>query len=122
MQLAHIQGIPLYQLFLDLSKAYDTLNRTRTLQLLNRYGVGIRILRLLTNVWNSIQVVARQQGYYGEPFHSERGTTQGNIISPMIFNIVVNAVVRAWLHELESKGLSGVVQAIFYADNGYRSL
>jgi hypothetical protein len=44
MQLAHIQGVPLYQLFLDLSKAYDTLDRTRTLQLLNRYCVGGKIL------------------------------------------------------------------------------
>jgi hypothetical protein len=119
MQLAHIQGIPLYQLFLDLSKAYDTLDQTQTLQLLNRYGVGVRILRLITIFWNSIQVIARQQGYYGEPFHSERGTTQGDIVSPTIFNIAVDAVVRAWLHELETEGLSGVVQAIFYADDGY---
>jgi hypothetical protein len=31
IQLAHIRSIPIYQIFLDLSKAYDTLNRTRTL-------------------------------------------------------------------------------------------
>jgi hypothetical protein len=99
MQLAHIQGIPLYQLFLNLSKAYDTLDCTRALQLLQRYGVGEGTARLLTNFWNSQQVVARQQGYYGVPFHVERGTTQGDIISPTIFNIVVDAIVRTWFHK-----------------------
>jgi hypothetical protein len=33
MQLTHIRRIPLYQIFLDLSKAYDTLDQTRKLQL-----------------------------------------------------------------------------------------
>jgi hypothetical protein len=63
MQLAHINSIPLYQIFLlDLSKAYDTLDRSCTLQILQDYGLGPQLLRLLTNFWNSTQVVARQQG------------------------------------------------------------
>jgi hypothetical protein len=40
IHLAHIRGFPLYQMFLDLSKAYDTLDRTRMLWILHNYGVG----------------------------------------------------------------------------------
>jgi hypothetical protein len=119
MQLAHINSTPLYQIFLDLSKAYDTLDRPRTLQLLRDYGLGSHLLLLLTNFWNSIQVVARQQGYYGESFKSERGTTQGDIVSPTIFNVVIDAVVRSWHHALESEGIADTVRAIFYADDGH---
>jgi hypothetical protein len=53
------------------------------------------------------------------PFHAERGTTQGDIISPTIFNIVVDAVVRTWFHRLETEGLAEKVQVIFNADDGY---
>jgi hypothetical protein len=44
MQLAHILGIPLYQIFLDLSKAYNTQDHDRTLQMLKNYGMGERII------------------------------------------------------------------------------
>jgi hypothetical protein len=119
MQLSHIRGTPLYQIFLDLSKAYNTMDRGRTLQILREYGVGERILLLLTNFWESLLVVARQQGYYSQPFRSERGTTQGDIASPTIFNIVVDAVVREWHHQPRSKGLNDIVRTIFYADDGH---
>jgi exonuclease III len=119
IQLAHIRSVPIYQIFLDLSKAYDTLDRTRTLQILQDYGTGTKILRLITKFWDSLTIVAKQSGYHGEPFRSERGTTQGDIVSPTIFNVVVDAVVRAWYHKLDSEGLTNTVKAIFYADDGY---
>jgi hypothetical protein len=119
MQHAHIRGIPLYQIFFDLSKAYDTLDRNQTLQLLQKYGVGNRILQLLTNFWHSLTIMARQQGYHGDPFKSERGTMQGDIVSPTIFNVVIDAVVCAWYHEMDTVGISHAIRAIFYADDGH---
>ena len=41
-------------------------------------------------------MVARAVGYYGETFCGERGVTQGNPLSPTIFNVVVDAVVCHW--------------------------
>jgi hypothetical protein len=64
--------------------------------------------------------VARQQGYHGEPFQTERGTTQGDIMSPTIFNVVADAIVREWYHRLETGGIPpDTVRAIFYADDGH---
>ena len=42
-------------------------------------------------------MVARAGGYYGEAFKGSRGVTQGDPISPIIFNVVVDAVVRHWV-------------------------
>ena len=38
-------------------------------------------------------MVARAGGYFGTGFKGKRGVTQGDLLSPTIFNVVVDAVV-----------------------------
>ena len=113
-------------IFLDLTKAYDALDRSRTLEILKGYGVGDRVRRLLATYWERSTMVARAGQYYGTEFKGERGVTQGDPLSPTIFNVVVDAVVRQWLRlatqEAERWGERGRERrhqaALFYADNG----
>ena len=71
-------------------------------------------------------MVERVGGYYGDAFKGARGVTQGDPLSPTIFNVVVDAVVRHWvkmaLEEAErrwERGKEGRHQAsLFYADDG----
>ena len=42
-------------------------------------------------------MVARAGSYYGTAFQVARGVTQGDLLSPTIFNVVVDAVVRHWV-------------------------
>ena len=42
-------------------------------------------------------MVARTGGYYGEAFQDFQEVTQGVPLSPTIFNVVVDAVVRHWV-------------------------
>ena len=71
-------------------------------------------------------MVARAERYYGKGFKGERGVTQGDPLSPTIFNVVVDAVVRHWLllatKEAERRGERGGEgrhqAALFYADDG----
>ena len=69
-------------------------------------------------------MAARAGGYYGAAFKGARGVTQGDPLSPTIFNVVVEAVVRHWLEGLqtdkEEKGAKGEGHflAVFYADDG----
>ena len=71
-------------------------------------------------------MVARAGGYYGTRFKGERGVTQGGPLSPTIFNVVVDAVVRHWVmlsvEEADTRGERGQEgrhqAALFYADDG----
>ena len=82
---------------LDLTKAYDALDRSRTLEILKGYGVGDRVRRFLAVYWERTTMVARAGSYYGKGFKGDRGVTQGDPLSPTIFNVVVDVVVRHWL-------------------------
>ena len=52
----------LYMIFLDLTKAYDALDRSRILEILEGYGVGPRARRLLQAYWGKSTMVARAGG------------------------------------------------------------
>ena len=51
-QLTAMEEAVLFEVFLDLQKAYDCLDRERSLDLLTAYGVGPRTFRLLRMYWD----------------------------------------------------------------------
>jgi hypothetical protein len=59
-------------------------------------------------------VVPKSGGYFGIPFPARRGVCQGDIISSIIFNIVVDFVVREWYFRMRDDK----TQMLFYADDG----
>ena len=71
-------------------------------------------------------MVARVGRYYREAFKGARGVTQGDPLSPTIFNVVVDAVVRHWIdgmvEEADETGETGRdgrhQSAVFYSDEG----
>ena len=53
-------------------------------------------------------MVDRAGGYYMDPFKGHRGVTQGEPLSPTIFNVVVDAVFQQWvLVVLKAEGEAG---------------
>ena len=126
-QLSYIEQQPLFGVFLDLRKAFDAMDRDRCLDILKNYGVGPKILRLIKNFWHKAKLVCRASGRYGRSFRQSRGVTQGGPLSPRLFNIVVDAVVREWLRQAlgEEAAKNGVAEmartfiVLFYVDDGY---
>ena len=62
-------------------------------------------------------MVAKTGGYFNPPFNGYRGVTQGDPLSPMIFNVVVGAVTRNWVKvvaqtEAGSEGLEEMIQEL----------
>ena len=73
------------------------MDRSRCLEILEGYGIGPRARNLLKNYWHRLTMVAHAGGYYGTAFQWERGVKQVDPLSPTIFNVVVDAVVRHWV-------------------------
>ena len=106
-ELAVLRKEVLYVIFLDLHKAYDALDRSRCLEILEGYGVGPRARKPLRNYWHRLTMGAWAGGYYRTAFWGDRGVMKGEQLSSNIFNVVVDAVVRHWvtgvLEELEAR-------------------
>jgi Reverse transcriptase (RNA-dependent DNA polymerase) len=114
MDLNNQRGQPLHHVFLDLGKAYDTLDRTRTLELLKQYGIRPNLLGALCNFWDGLMLVPCQGSFHGRPLRAAHGVTQGDPLSSIIFNIIVDAVVCALRNHPHLESL----KTIFYADDG----
>jgi Reverse transcriptase (RNA-dependent DNA polymerase) len=67
------EGKTMFQVFLDLSTAYDTVDRGKLLHLLKAYGMGPNILLILENFWEQLWVVPKQGTYHGSLSSQEEG-------------------------------------------------
>ena len=76
------------------------LDRERCLELLRGYGLGPNLGRLLENYLRRQRIVPKVGKYLGTAFGTGRGVNQGDPASPMIFNIVADAVVQTVLEEV----------------------
>ena len=84
------------------------------MKILEIYKVGPRIRWYIKGIWDEQKFVLRQAGFYSEEIDVERGVTQGDIDSPIIFNILVDAVVRKFLED----PTNGKSNSSFYDDDG----
>ena len=63
-----MRGEVLYEIFLDLHKDYDALDRDRCLDILTVNRVVPQALRLLQRYWDRMAMVTRVGGYFRAPF------------------------------------------------------
>ena len=87
--LSKVDHSPLFLFLLDLRKAYNTVDRERLI-----YGAGPLLCGLLDTFWYHQQAVLRQNGFHGPAFPATWITTKGSLVSPTLFNVVVDNVIR----------------------------
>ena len=97
-QLVGFAHEPLFQVFLDIRKAYKSLDREKCLEVLSGYGVGTSLTLLIKSYWERQRTAPKTGKCIGKEFRTGRVLTQGDTASPMIFNIVVDAAVREVLY------------------------
>ena len=87
----------MFQVFLDVRKSYNSLDRAWRMEILWGYGMGHNIARIIAHQWENLQFVPKSRRFLGKVFGTGRVVPQGYPAYPMIFNIVLYAVVRAVL-------------------------
>jgi hypothetical protein len=98
-RLGWVDQKPLYQIYLDLRKAYNALDWGHCLEILAGYGVCPNLLCLQKKLWDDTKMVCPTGGNYGLPFgaQAQHGVTQEGPLSSFIINFFIYFVVKELL-------------------------
>ena len=80
--------------FIDLEKVYDRFNREALLQVLRMYDVGGKILGRIKGIFVDSLACVRVKVVVSEWFRIDSGVRQGCIMSPWLFNVCMDAVIK----------------------------
>jgi hypothetical protein len=87
----------LYSLQIDFTNAFNRVNHKKLLHIMSRLGYPARLIRLVNNVYSSSTTSIVTP--FGKTKHMrvQRGTIQGDSLSPVMFAIYIEPLLR-WLH------------------------
>jgi hypothetical protein len=84
----------LYLVFVDFEKGFDSINRNKVWEVMNRYGIACHITNLIKKLYevNTCQVV--HEGKLSDTVAMNTGVSQGCILCPIIFLMVLDYVMN----------------------------
>ena len=86
---------PLFLCFIDLQKAYDSVDRTLLWQVLARFGTPPQMIEVIRQFHDGMRACVRSDdGRCSEWFEVAQGLRQGCVLSPLLFNVFFAAILR----------------------------
>ena len=97
-------GVPLFMCFIDLQKAYDTVDRTLLWQVLTRIGVPPQLIAVIQQFHDGMRACVRpDDGVCSDWFEVQQGLRQGCVLSPLLFNIFFATVLTVVLQRFSEE-------------------
>ena len=81
------QRVPLYQVFVDLTKVFDTVNRSALWIILGKLGCPPQFVEMLKQLHRNMKARVNLNGSLSEPIPVDNGVKQGDIPAPTLFSI-----------------------------------
>ncbi|CAB1102622.1 unnamed protein product [Ectocarpus sp. CCAP 1310/34] len=94
-ELGRRKKIPLYMCFVDLKKAYDSVDREMLWKVLARAGVPAKLIEVIRQLYDGMRARVRMDdGELSDWFFVTQGVRQGCVLSPLLFNIFFAEVLE----------------------------
>ena len=107
-QLSYLELKPLYGVFLDLKKAFNSMDWDCCIMILEGYGAGPRMIWLIQTYWHNAIMICCASGNYST-LKGGCGVTQGGPLSAKLLNILATEGTRTPVDLPEVKGCVGRV-------------
>ena len=113
-----IQGLSTYVVFLDIVKAFDSVDHEALLYKLHQKGIRGRALRFIRALYKSPTCrVKLGPGLIGALISILCGTRQGDSASPILFDIFIDDLPQFLGHGVSVRGLLVKIAALMFADD-----
>ena len=104
--------------FVDMQKAFDTVNLKKLWSVLEKKGLGGKFLAIIKSMYRNSKITVDINGEHTQPIFPGRGLKQGCVLSPILFALYLNDLGN----ELQETnyGLKlhrTVISCLFFADD-----
>ena len=110
----------IYLFFIDYAKAFDCVDHSKLWKILKEMGIPDHLTWLLRNLYAGQEATVRTGHGTTDWFQIEKGVSQGCILSPCLFNLYAESIIRnAGLEEAQAgiKIAMRNINNLRYADN-----
>ena len=94
-----LQNQDLYLLFIDLTKAFDTINRKGLWHILEKAGCPPHFVGIIRSFHDGMKVTVREGSEYSSHFEVTSGTKQGGVLAPTLFSIFFSLMLHVALKD-----------------------
>ena len=109
---------PLYMGLVDLTKAFDTVPRTKLFKKMGKAGVLGKMYRVIKDLYTNNRATVRVGGHETKSFEIKSGVMQGSKLGPFLFIIFINDLLeRLQASKLGAKVVSITVSSLGFADD-----
>jgi len=108
-----------HQLFIDFKTAYDSVRREVLYNILNNFGMPMKLVRLIKMCLTETNSRVRVGKNLSDIFPTRNGLKNGDALSPLLFNFVLDYAIRRVQANQDGLKLNGTHQLLVYADDAH---
>ncbi|KAK3545686.1 hypothetical protein QTP70_010891 [Hemibagrus guttatus] len=120
LEQSHEWNSPLYLVFVDFEKAFDSLQRDSLWKILRHYGIPKKLVTIIQDLYKNFECRVIHNNELTEPFNVHTGVKQGCILSPILFSLAIDWLMRS-VTEGQRRGiqwtLTTALEDLDYADD-----
>lgn len=104
LKIKALRSRPITCTFVDFKKAYDSIDRQSLFNTLEEYGLDEKTRKIIEQTLTNTKSKVKFLGEISDEFEIKTGVRQGDGLSPLLFNIALDKVMKEWEKDLKKKG------------------